>query len=126
MPPVWIAGSEDASSSGRKAEGGIPRGKLLPRGDVLILGGDLAYPNPSTETYELRFVGPFEQALPPPPVRLPTSTPSLDPLPVMLQVLHFSDACRIAYPCRLHAHQQGITLETDPMSCHSRPIEADA
>jgi hypothetical protein len=43
---------------------------MLPRGDVLILGGDLAYPNPSTETYALRFVGPFEQALPPPPVRL--------------------------------------------------------
>jgi len=45
------------------------RSKLLPRGDVLILGGDLAYPNPSTETYELRFVAPFEAALPPPPVR---------------------------------------------------------
>lgn len=43
--------------------------KLLPRGDVLILGGDLAYPNPSTETYELRFFAPFEAALPPPPVR---------------------------------------------------------
>lgn len=35
---------------------------------MLVLGGDLAYPNPSTETYELRFVGPFEAALPPPPV----------------------------------------------------------
>ncbi len=45
-----------------------PTAKLLPRGDVLILGGDLAYPNPSTETYELRFFAPFEAALPPPPV----------------------------------------------------------
>ena len=63
-----FVGCEDASASGRKADGAVPRGKLLPRGDVLILGGDLAYPNPSTETYELRFVGPFEQALPPPPV----------------------------------------------------------
>ncbi|BDA40538.1 hypothetical protein COCOBI_01-1910 [Coccomyxa sp. Obi] len=55
-----------ASTSGRVVSP-FARGKLLPRGDVLILGGDLAYPNPSTETYELRFVGPFEAALPPPP-----------------------------------------------------------
>lgn len=27
---------------------------MLPRADVLILGGDLAYPNPSNETYEKR------------------------------------------------------------------------
>ena len=27
---------------------------MLPRADVLILGGDLAYPNPSNETYETR------------------------------------------------------------------------
>ncbi len=66
------AGSEGTSTSGRKGDDTVGRGKLLPRGDVLILGGDLAYPNPSTETYDLRFVGPFEQALPPPPVRLPT------------------------------------------------------
>ena len=35
---------------------------------MLILGGDLAYPNLSMETYELRFFAPFEAALPPPPV----------------------------------------------------------
>ena len=29
--------------------------QTLPRADVLILGGDLAYPNPSNETYEKRF-----------------------------------------------------------------------
>lgn len=63
-------GSEDHaqqqhSSGGRQ----IWRRRLLPRADVLILGGDLAYPNPSTETYEQRFFAPFEAALPPPPVR---------------------------------------------------------
>ncbi|KAJ0818778.1 putative calcineurin-like phosphoesterase domain, ApaH type, metallo-dependent phosphatase [Helianthus annuus] len=38
----------------------------LPRGDLLLIGGDLAYPNPSTDTYEERFFYPFEEALPPP------------------------------------------------------------
>jgi hypothetical protein len=33
--------------------------QVLPRADVLILGGDLAYPNPSNETYETRL---FRQA----------------------------------------------------------------
>ena len=27
----------------------------LPRADIMVLGGDLAYPNPSNETYEKRF-----------------------------------------------------------------------
>ena len=64
------AGSGVASPSGRPFPEGRarPAAKLLPRGDVLILGGDLAYPNPSMETYELRFFAPFEAALPPPPV----------------------------------------------------------
>ena len=28
--------------------------RVLPRGDILVIGGDLAYPNPSNETYEKR------------------------------------------------------------------------
>ncbi|KAJ3670232.1 hypothetical protein LUZ60_010556 [Juncus effusus] len=39
---------------------------LLPRGDFLLIGGDLAYPNPSVFTYEKRFFTPFESALQPP------------------------------------------------------------
>ncbi|KAM7514200.1 hypothetical protein LguiA_003783 [Lonicera macranthoides] len=39
----------------------------LPRGDLLLIGGDLAYPNPSAFTYERRFFLPFEYALQPPP-----------------------------------------------------------
>ncbi|KAL4310219.1 hypothetical protein GQ457_01G026290 [Hibiscus cannabinus] len=38
----------------------------LPRGDLLLIGGDLAYPNPSEFTYEKRFFCPFEYALQPP------------------------------------------------------------
>ncbi|XP_076912626.1 uncharacterized protein LOC143570994 [Bidens hawaiensis] len=38
----------------------------LPRGDLLLIGGDLAYPNPSAYTYENRFFYPFEEALRPP------------------------------------------------------------
>ncbi|XP_042470048.1 uncharacterized protein LOC122052542 [Zingiber officinale] len=40
---------------------------VLPRGDLLLIGGDLAYPNPSAFTYERRFFSPFECALQPPP-----------------------------------------------------------
>lgn len=39
---------------------------LLPRGDLLLVGGDLAYPNPSAFTYERRLFRPFEYALQPP------------------------------------------------------------
>lgn len=39
---------------------------VLPRGDLLLIGGDLAYPNPSAFTYERRFFCPFEYALQPP------------------------------------------------------------
>ncbi|CAA2972038.1 uncharacterized protein LOC111374230 isoform X2 [Olea europaea subsp. europaea] len=38
----------------------------LPRGNLLLIGGDLAYPNPSAFTYERRLFRPFEYALQPP------------------------------------------------------------
>ncbi|XP_028099327.1 uncharacterized protein LOC114298511 isoform X4 [Camellia sinensis] len=38
----------------------------LPRGNLLLIGGDLAYPNPSAFSYEKRFFCPFEYALQPP------------------------------------------------------------
>ncbi|KAE8729191.1 Calcineurin-like metallo-phosphoesterase superfamily protein isoform 2 [Hibiscus syriacus] len=38
----------------------------LPRGDLLLIGGDLAYPNPSRFTYERRLFCPFQYALQPP------------------------------------------------------------
>ena len=48
---------------------------------MLVIGGDLAYPNPSNETYETRFFRPYEAAFPPPPHvhsgRLVVSKPDL-------------------------------------------------
>lgn len=41
--------------------------KILPRGSHLVIGGDLAYPDPSPDSYEKRFFRTFEDALPPPP-----------------------------------------------------------
>ncbi|CAL9226515.1 unnamed protein product [Arabidopsis halleri] len=38
----------------------------LERGNILLIGGDLAYPNPSAFTYEKRLFCPFEYALQPP------------------------------------------------------------
>ncbi|MFS7980911.1 hypothetical protein Hanom_Chr10g00944741 [Helianthus anomalus] len=38
----------------------------FPHGRLLLIGGDLAYPNPPAYTYENRFFRPFEDALPPP------------------------------------------------------------
>ncbi|XP_042407251.1 uncharacterized protein LOC121997075 [Zingiber officinale] len=40
--------------------------RSLSRGKLLLIGGDLAYPNPSAYTYERRFFCPFEDALQPP------------------------------------------------------------
>jgi hypothetical protein len=55
----------------------------LPRADVLLIGGDLAYPNPCRETYEQRLFLPFQDALPPPPHyhpgRLVVHKPDLPP-----------------------------------------------
>jgi hypothetical protein len=42
-------------------------GQQLPRGDVLVLGGDQVYPTASGQQYEDRFKGPFRAALPQPP-----------------------------------------------------------
>lgn len=39
-------------------------GEMLPRGSVLLLGGDQVYPSAEPEAYEDRFKGPFSSALP--------------------------------------------------------------
>ena len=36
--------------------------ETLPRGQLLVIGGDLVYPNPSKQNYEDRFVTPFDEA----------------------------------------------------------------
>ncbi|MBW3652549.1 MAG: metallophosphoesterase [Actinobacteria bacterium] len=39
-------------------------GETLPRGRILLLGGDEVYPSATPEQYEDRFIGPFASALP--------------------------------------------------------------
>ena len=39
-------------------------GTVLPRGDILVHGGDLAYPHPTDEVYEERLFSIYEQAFP--------------------------------------------------------------
>lgn len=34
----------------------------LPRGEFLVIGGDLVYPNPSKKNYEQRFIAPYREA----------------------------------------------------------------
>jgi hypothetical protein len=54
-------------------------GHALPRGRLLVMGGDEVYPTPSTQQYEDRTKGPYQAALPVPPLAGPQ--PSLYALP---------------------------------------------
>jgi hypothetical protein len=49
-------------------------GRSLPRGRVLVMGGDQVYPTASGQQYEDRFKGPYRAALPEPPVDGPRPT----------------------------------------------------
>lgn len=49
-------------------------GQDLPRGHVLIMGGDQVYPTASMEQYEDRLRGPYTAALPLPPAEAPAPT----------------------------------------------------
>ena len=47
------------------AQPSLPFGdEELPRGSILLLGGDQVHPTAGPETYEDRFIGPFAAALP--------------------------------------------------------------
>jgi Calcineurin-like phosphoesterase len=39
-------------------------GQALPRGDILVMGGDQVYPTPSRAGYENKLIGPYSAALP--------------------------------------------------------------
>ena len=49
-------------------------GQRLPRGQVLVMGGDQVYPTASMEAYEDRLKGPYTAALPLPPLDGPQPT----------------------------------------------------
>ena len=61
-------------------------GESLPRGQVLIMGGDQVYPTPSPAAYDERLKGPYRAALPPVPEGSPEAeedpaVPSGQPAP---------------------------------------------
>lgn len=67
MADTGDGGNSTYSVARLLAQPSLKMGKIeLPRGDLLIIGGDLAYPNPSTYSYERRLFQPFEYALQPP------------------------------------------------------------
>lgn len=63
--------------------GGELQSVPLPRAQLLVLGGDLAYPNPSWQSFERRFFRTFQCAMPPPPhydrKHLATHKPAIPP-----------------------------------------------
>lgn len=72
-------GSPLAASVTQNRDGKIQ----LPRGELFLHGGDIAYPAPNDETYENRFFSCYEAAMPPPshvhPGHLVATKPDLGP-----------------------------------------------
>ncbi|KAE9352039.1 hypothetical protein PF008_g5634, partial [Phytophthora fragariae] len=67
VPDDKSIGDESESEqgcSGKKKTKTIKR--VFPRGDALVIGGDLAYPHPDSKTYETRLFRCFEYAMKPP------------------------------------------------------------
>jgi hypothetical protein len=65
---AWLLAQEKLTVTGHE----------LPRGRVLVLGGDEVYPTPSTDRYENRLIGPYRAAMPAPP---PGDDPRMYALP---------------------------------------------
>jgi hypothetical protein len=53
----------------------------LPRGQILVLGGDLVYPTASPDSYDDRFLHPFEEALATAPAAAKADMPDLYAIP---------------------------------------------
>ena len=72
--PVWVdyvADTGDGWNSTHSVAWCVSRdtitladGTILPRGDVLVLGGDQVYPTPAQGGYRTRFIDPFRSAFP--------------------------------------------------------------
>ncbi|KAK3442595.1 hypothetical protein EUGRSUZ_B02927 [Eucalyptus grandis] len=68
-----------------------PGNHHLQRGNLLLIGGDLAYPNPTPDNYEYRFFRPFMCALQPPPTWYKSEQIAVDKPEIPLE---FSDGPR--------------------------------
>jgi hypothetical protein len=86
----------------------------LPRGQVLVIGGDLVYPTASREAYDDRFLHPFEEALAQAPATARADLPDLYAIPGNHDwydglAAFFSLFCRrrIAAPGTAGVHRKG-------------------
>ncbi|GLE08100.1 hypothetical protein PINS_up019062 [Pythium insidiosum] len=74
------SGDSSPKKAKNKSKRSIVRRKF-PRGDALVIGGDLAYPHPDSDSYEKRLWRCFEYAMKPPatydPSAISTSKPEL-------------------------------------------------
>lgn len=78
--PTGSVASSAITGTSYDSAASLPGAAVLPRADLLVLGGDLAYPHPCNETYERRL---FRCPLPfpSPPSRLPPSSTHIGPTP---------------------------------------------
>jgi hypothetical protein len=92
-PSLTVPANEAVTSSSSHQQQQQQGSLQLPRGEVLLIGGDLAYPNPSRETYETRLFVPFQEAMPPPPHYHPGALTVLCLLVRMLLLEVLSNVC---------------------------------
>jgi hypothetical protein len=93
--------------------------RVLPRATCLVHGGDLAYPNPSDETYEQRLFKVYEDALPPPahihPGNLVINKPDLPP-----EYWETADkACTCPHSKINNSNSEGRENNKDGVPCHT-------
>ncbi|GAB4822190.1 hypothetical protein N2152v2_009236 [Parachlorella kessleri] len=108
LPDELVPEDKKAPKNGSRRSG---VSKTLPRAELLVHGGDLAYPNPTDETYVQRLFKPYEAAFPPPshvhPGHLVVNKPDLPP---QYWEGEGPSSCKCALPphCGLHngAEQQ--------------------
>jgi len=65
---AWLLAQEGLPRPGVGVDGAVaaddPRGERLPRGRILVMGGDEVYPTPGKDGYRNRMAGPYDAALP--------------------------------------------------------------
>ena len=82
LSPSSLSQLHEAASASIKPHTAGNEGKMeitLPRAQLLLIGGDLVYPNPTRSAYESRLFHPFSSAFPPPPHYHPSRIPCLKP-----------------------------------------------
>ena len=63
-PEIHVADPQDRGAGAAAASGSPAAARDLPRGDILVMGGDQVYPTADYPTYRDRLIGPYRAALP--------------------------------------------------------------